>query len=92
MAHFVASPAAHAGEEESEGGKLTAAMPGKVNAVLAKAGETVSKDAPLMVMEAMKMKHAINAPGDGTSSEIFYGVGDQVQEGAPLLTFEAAAV
>ncbi|WP_316152377.1 acetyl/propionyl/methylcrotonyl-CoA carboxylase subunit alpha [Cupriavidus sp. BIC8F] len=81
-------PLAHAGETESEGGKLTAPMPGKVIAVMVEAGSTVTRGTPLLVMEAMKMEHTISAPVDGVVSEVLYGVGEQVVEGAQLLAFE----
>ncbi|GLC94170.1 biotin carboxylase [Cupriavidus sp. TA19] len=81
-------PLAHAGETESEGGKLTAPMPGKVIAVMVEAGSTVTRGTPLLVMEAMKMEHTISAPADGVVSEVLYGVGEQVAEGAQLLAFE----
>ncbi|SOY40468.1 putative Methylcrotonoyl-CoA carboxylase alpha subunit [Cupriavidus phytorum] len=80
-------PLAHAGETEGEGGKLTAPMPGKVIAVMVEAGSTVTRGTPLLVMEAMKMEHTISAPADGVVSEILYGVGEQVAEGAQLLAF-----
>jgi 3-methylcrotonyl-CoA carboxylase alpha subunit len=78
-------PIAHAGEGASEGGRLTAPMPGKVIAFLAKAGDTVKQGQPLAVMEAMKMEHTITAPRDGTVAELLYAVGDQVGEGGELL-------
>jgi len=84
-------PLAHAGETESEGGRLTAPMPGKVVAVLAAQGQDVKKGDPLVIMEAMKMEHTIAAPHDGTVDEVLYAVGDQVTDGAPLLAFRAAA-
>ncbi|QGZ40305.1 3-methylcrotonyl-CoA carboxylase alpha subunit [Pseudoduganella flava] len=84
-------PMAHAGESDSEGGRLTAPMPGKVVAVLAAQGQDVKKGEPLVIMEAMKMEHTIAAPHDGTVDEILYAVGDQVADGAPLLAFRAAA-
>ena len=84
-------PMAHAGEAEAAGGRLTAPMPGKVVAVIAKNGQTVKKGEPLVIMEAMKMEHMIAAPGDGLVEEILYQVGDQVADGAPLLAFKAAA-
>uniref|UniRef100_UPI00279619D0 acetyl-CoA carboxylase biotin carboxyl carrier protein subunit n=1 Tax=Cupriavidus taiwanensis TaxID=164546 RepID=UPI00279619D0 len=80
-------PLAHAGEAEGEGGKLTAPMPGKVIAVMVEAGTTVARGAPLLVMEAMKMEHTICAPADGVVSEVLYGIGEQVTEGAQLLAF-----
>ncbi len=84
-------PIAHAGEGATEGGRLTAPMPGKVVAFLAKAGEAVKAGQPLAVMEAMKMEHTIAAPRDGTVTELLYGVGDQVAEGAELLRLATPA-
>jgi 3-methylcrotonyl-CoA carboxylase alpha subunit len=83
-------PMAHAGEAEAAGGRLTAPMPGKVVAILAKAGQAVKKGEPLVIMEAMKMEHTIGAPSDGVVEELLYAVGDQVADGAPLLAFKAA--
>ncbi len=82
---------AHAGEGGSEGGRLTAPMPGKLVAFLAQAGDTVSKGQPLAVMEAMKMEHTITAPRDGVVAELLFAVGDQVDDGAELLRLQAAA-
>lgn len=53
-----------------------------------KAGDTVEKGQPLLVMEAMKMEHTISAPADGRVEEVFYGVGDQVTEGAELVSID----
>jgi 3-methylcrotonyl-CoA carboxylase alpha subunit len=80
---------AHAGESVSHGGTLTAPMPGKVVAVLAKVGDAVKAGQPLAVIEAMKMEHTIAAPRDGTVAELLYGVGDQVADGAQLLRLDA---
>lgn len=81
---------AHAGEG-AEAGRLTAPMPGKVVAFLARAGDTVAKGQPVAVMEAMKMEHTLSAPRDGVVAELLYAVGDQVAEGGELLRLEAAA-
>ncbi len=82
-------PIAHAGEHESEGGRLTAPMPGKIVQLLVNAGTAVEKGAPLLIMEAMKMEHTISAPAKGRVAELLYAVGDQVAEGAQLLSFTA---
>ena len=79
---------AHAGEAEAETGRLTAPMPGKIVAVMVESGQEVKKGDALVIMEAMKMEHTISAPKDGTVEEVLYAVGDQVTEGAPLLTFK----
>ena len=80
---------AHAGEGLSEGGRLTAPMPGKVVSIAVKAGDKVSKGQALAVMEAMKMEHTIAAPADGVVAEVLYAPGDQVSEGAELLKLHA---
>jgi 3-methylcrotonyl-CoA carboxylase alpha subunit len=49
----------------------------------------VAKGTPLLVMEAMKMEHTIVAPDDGTVEAVLYGAGEQVAEGAALVTFAA---
>ena len=85
----LADPLAHAGDVHSEGGRLTAPMPGKVVSFAVKAGDKVSKGQPLAVMEAMKMEHTIAAPGDGVVAELLYAPGDQVTEGSELLRLES---
>ena len=81
-------PLTHAGEAETEGGRLTAPMSGKIAAVLVNQNDKVEKGAPLLIMEAMKMEHTIAAPAKGWVEEILYAVGDQVAEGAQLLSFK----
>jgi 3-methylcrotonyl-CoA carboxylase alpha subunit len=82
---------AHAGDGAAEGGRLTAPMPGKVVAFLAKPGDAVKQGQPLAVLEAMKMEHTITAPRDGTVEELLYSAGDQVGEGGELLRLRAPA-
>jgi 3-methylcrotonyl-CoA carboxylase alpha subunit len=84
-------PIAHSADGATEGGRLTAPMPGKVIAFLAKVGERVTQGQPLAVMEAMKMEHTIAAPRDGLIEELLYAVGDQVNEGGELLRLAAAS-
>ena len=40
-------------------------MPGKIVATPVKAGDAVAKGQPVVVLEAMKMEHALTAPFDG---------------------------
>ena len=69
---------------------VRAPLPGKIIDLKVKAGDTVSKGQPLLVLEAMKMEHTLAAPADGTIRSVRYTVGEQVNEGAELLEFEAA--
>jgi 3-methylcrotonyl-CoA carboxylase alpha subunit len=77
---------AHVGDAQAEGGRLTAPMPGKVVSFAVKAGDRVKRGQPLAVLDAMKMEHTIAAPADGAVAELLYAPGDQVGEGAALLT------
>ena len=84
-------PSAKAADQEAEsGGSLSAPMTGTVVQVLVKAGDSVEKGQVLLVVEAMKMEHAIKAPTDGTVKEVLYATGDPVSDGAQLVTFAAA--
>jgi 3-methylcrotonyl-CoA carboxylase alpha subunit len=75
------------GEEEAAG-SLAAPMPGKVIKLLVEAGAKVKKGDSLLILEAMKMEHTITAPADGTVKEIHFAAGEQVLEGAQLVTLE----
>ncbi len=65
-------------------GSLRAPMPGKVVATPAAAGDTVAKGAPIVVVEAMKMEHALTAPFDGVVETVSVVVGEQVADGTVL--------
>ena len=82
-------PLAIAAAEDEVGDVMTAPMPGRIVRQLIVAGDRVSRGAPLLVLEAMKMEHTIVAPGDGRVAALRYAEGDQVEEGAVLLDFEA---
>jgi propionyl-CoA carboxylase alpha chain len=64
-------------------GSLLAPMPGSVAAVHVEPGQLVHRGAPLLVLEAMKMQHTINAPTDGVVTDLV-AVGQQVAAGDVL--------
>ena len=64
-------------------------LPGKIIDLRVKAGDSVSKGQPLLVLEAMKMEHTLSASADGKIKSVRYAVGEQVPEGADLVEFEA---
>ncbi|WMS88265.1 acetyl/propionyl/methylcrotonyl-CoA carboxylase subunit alpha [Pleionea litopenaei] len=76
--------------DASSNANLSAPMPGTIVSVMVEAGQTVSADQPLLVMEAMKMEHTIKAPTDGVVTEVLYQAGDLVEDGAELVQFEAS--
>jgi 3-methylcrotonyl-CoA carboxylase alpha subunit len=63
-------------------------MHGKVLAILVQPGASVSKGERLAVVEAMKMEHALLAPFAGTVAQISAAPGDQVVEGATVMSIE----
>jgi 3-methylcrotonyl-CoA carboxylase alpha subunit len=69
-------------------GSLRAPMPGRVTAVHGQSGAIVRRGQVLMVLEAMKMEHAIVAPADGVLGRVLFKVGDLVDEGVELLVIE----
>ena len=83
------SSAATTGASASDGSILSP-MPGKVVSVSVKAGDTVTKGQTLLVLEAMKMEHALAAPFDGVVAELSAVAGGQVSEGVVLAKLEAA--
>jgi acetyl/propionyl-CoA carboxylase alpha subunit len=66
-------------------GSLTAPMPGTVLRVTAAVGDEVKAGDALVVLEAMKMEHAVKAVADGTVSEVLVTAGAQVESGAVLV-------
>jgi 3-methylcrotonyl-CoA carboxylase alpha subunit len=75
-------------EDAAAAGSLAAPMPGKVIQVMVEAGTRVKKGQPLLILEAMKMEHTITAPADGVVKLINFAAGEQVLEGAELITLE----
>ncbi|MCP2260328.1 propionyl-CoA carboxylase alpha chain [Streptoalloteichus tenebrarius] len=70
--------------EAVEEGSLLAPMPGTVVAVEAAEGDEVRAGQDLVVLEAMKMRHAVRAPADGVLRALKVAAGDQVEAGAVL--------
>jgi acetyl-CoA/propionyl-CoA carboxylase biotin carboxyl carrier protein len=84
LADSSASPRAHA-STTAEADALAAPMPATVVRIDVSAGQTVTKDSLLVMLEAMKMELPIRAPRDGRVAAINCRVGEIVQPGVPLL-------
>ncbi len=76
-------------ELEAGPGNLRSPMPGKVLEVMVAAGDKVTRGAPLIILEAMKMEHTIVAPADGTVTRVCFAQGDLIDDGVDLVEFEA---
>jgi acetyl/propionyl-CoA carboxylase alpha subunit len=66
-------------------GSLVAPMPGTVLRVEVAVGDEVKAGDALVVLEAMKMEHAVRAGADGTVSEVLVATGEQVDPGTALV-------
>ena len=75
------------GNDVPEGG-LIAPMPGKVIDVKVKKGSKVKAGDTLVIIEAMKMEHAIKATETGKIAKVMIKLNDQVDNGATLLVLE----
>ncbi|MBA3325819.1 MAG: 3-methylcrotonyl-CoA carboxylase, partial [Rhodobacteraceae bacterium] len=74
--------------ELAGGDELRAPMPGLVKRVAAAPGQQVARGAVLLVLEAMKMEHALTAPRDGVVAAVNVAEGAQVEDGMLLLALE----
>ncbi len=80
------APVAPAPVESVVGTDLEAPTPGNVLKILTDVGSKVTKDQPLVVMEAMKMESEVRSPCAGKVVAIHVEIGDTVQTSEPLLT------
>lgn len=68
--------------------EIKSPMPGLVLEINVKAGASVLKGDPLLILEAMKMENVIKSPVDGVISEVFVNPSEAVEKNAVLLSFE----
>ncbi len=67
---------------------LRSPMPGQIIQVMVEEGQQVKQGDLLMIMEAMKMEHRIEAPYDGIVESLRYQLGDKVPQDAVLLALK----
>lgn len=77
---------APAAVEAPEGTDVEAPTPGNIVKVMVDVGDQVEKDAPLVIMEAMKMESEVRAPQAGKIVAVHVTAGETVQTSEPLVT------
>ena len=68
--------------------KILAFIPGLIPEILVKVGQEVKTGELMMILEAMKMKNAVNAPFNGVIKSINVKVGENVSRDFVLIEFE----
>jgi biotin carboxyl carrier protein len=63
-------------------------MPGLVLNIMAEEGQSVEKDTPLIILEAMKMENVIKSPAQGVVKKINAIKGQAVEKNAVLIEFQ----
>ena len=71
----------HPSVDRGFNGTIVSPFSGRVAKIFVNAGESVLVDAPLLIVEAMKMEYPIIAPKAGVISSLSVEVGDQVAMG-----------
>lgn len=87
-APVAAAPAkpAPAAAPAGAGNAVKAPLPGTINAINVKVGDTVAVGDIVIVLEAMKMQNNIESEYAGTVTSITVNQGDSVMEGAVMMT------
>lgn len=62
---------------------------GNVWKIVAKVGQQLAEDEPILILESMKMEIPVSAPEPGTVKEILVAEGDVATEGSVVARIEA---
>lgn len=68
--------------------QIKAPMPGMVLDVMVTPGQTVQKDEPLLILEAMKMENVIKSPRDGEIDSVGVVKGSAIEKNTLLVEFK----
>jgi 3-methylcrotonyl-CoA carboxylase alpha subunit len=85
---FEAQKASSLAARARETGNLVSPMPGRVRRVEVAAGDRVERGQVVVIVEAMKMEHAIRSPREGIVGSVLFQEGDLVDAGVELVELE----
>lgn len=67
-------------------------MPGVVDKMLVKPGDSVKEGDPVAVVIAMKMEHVIKSPKNGVVKAVLFNAGENISKNVPLIQWQEQAV
>ena len=82
----VAKPTSAPQAAAGAGNPVKAPLPGTINTIKVKVGDTVAVGDVVIILEAMKMQNNIESEYAGTVTSVLVNQGDSVMEGAVLIT------
>ena len=74
-------------ESSSKDKVISAPLPGIITEIYIKPGSMVNKGAPILVIEAMKMKNSIRSTKDGILAQVLVSAGQTVAHKQALVEF-----
>jgi len=75
-------------QKASEVHEIGAPLQGKLSDVIVREGDVVQKDAPLFVIEAMKMETTVTAPFDGKIKKVHIQAGELIEQDDLIVEFK----
>ncbi|HPN31283.1 MAG TPA: acetyl-CoA carboxylase biotin carboxyl carrier protein subunit [bacterium] len=77
------------GAKNDDPNKIFSSLPGNIVKILKKEGDKLSINAPVLVMEAMKMENEITSPANGKLKKIYVSIGQKVDKDELLFEIES---
>lgn len=88
MTGTAVQPVLHKPQSVMQANSIVAPLPGLVQKIFVKSGDTITEGQKVLVLEAMKMENEITSPVSGTVKQVFHREGDSVHQGDLLVTLE----
>ncbi|MDF1575306.1 MAG: acetyl-CoA carboxylase biotin carboxyl carrier protein subunit [Bacteroidales bacterium] len=74
--------------EKPDEKRVEAVIPGTIQKIMVKEGDTVTAGTPLLILEAMKMRNEVLAPLSGTITRVHVTVGEMVPKSHLLVEMD----
>lgn len=76
----------------SSSDKAVSPMPGIIDKIFVREGDTIKKGDNLFVLIAMKMEHVVKAPKDAVVTGVYFKSGDNIAKDAVVVAFSEGVI